>query len=273
MVAVHILRELGFVEVIGKLLSPIMRPVFGVPGEGAFALVAGMISGYPMGAKITSELRDSNQLTQTEAQRLLSFTNNSGPLFILGTVGVAIFHSEKTGYLLMASHYFSALLVGLLFRFYSVGEISTRIRDKENTTVSARKKDIKPLGVILGSSIQQSLETIALIGGFIIFFNIFIRSLQIFAPIPDPIQKGIITGIVEMTNGINALGGGNPTRSQILAAAGLISFGGLSIHAQSFTFITKTDLNASLYIFSKLLQGVISAFIAFLLYPIYVQLL
>lgn len=63
-----------------------MKPLFNVPGEGAFPLIMGIISGYPVGAKIVTNFRKENICTKEEAERLLTFTNNSGPLFIIGTV-------------------------------------------------------------------------------------------------------------------------------------------------------------------------------------------
>ena len=62
-----------------------MRPIFNIPGEGAFPFVMGIISGYPMGAKIISKFKQQGICTNEEAERMLSFTNNSGPLFIIGT--------------------------------------------------------------------------------------------------------------------------------------------------------------------------------------------
>ncbi len=55
-------------------------------GIGAYAFIMGIISGYPVGASIVTEFRNSGECSKAEAERLLSFTNNSGPLFIIGTV-------------------------------------------------------------------------------------------------------------------------------------------------------------------------------------------
>ncbi len=60
-------------------------------GIGAYAFVMGIISGYPVGAKIVTEFKNNGECSKAEAERLLSFTNNSGPLFIIGTVGIAMF--------------------------------------------------------------------------------------------------------------------------------------------------------------------------------------
>ena len=45
----ELLINLGIVKFIGTILEPIMRPVFNVPGEGSFAFVMSVTSGYPVG--------------------------------------------------------------------------------------------------------------------------------------------------------------------------------------------------------------------------------
>lgn len=60
-----------------------MRPLFNVPGEGSYALLMGIVSGYPIGAKIIVNLKEKGICNKIEAERLLAFTNNSSPLFII----------------------------------------------------------------------------------------------------------------------------------------------------------------------------------------------
>lgn len=81
----------GVVKFIGVLLEPLMRPLFRVPGVGGFVWAMGMASGYPAGAKLTARLRQEGQLTKIEAERLVTFTNCSNPLFIFGAVSVGFF--------------------------------------------------------------------------------------------------------------------------------------------------------------------------------------
>lgn len=85
-ICIEILKQTNFIEVVGKALNPIMYPVFNVPGSGAFALAMGITSGYPVGAKVAKDLYKDNLCTKTEAERLIAFTNSSGPLFIIGAV-------------------------------------------------------------------------------------------------------------------------------------------------------------------------------------------
>ena len=85
-VATELLMHTNIVYYFGKILNKFMKPIFNIRGEGAFCFIMGLISGYPMGAKIASRFRKENICTKQECERLLSFTNNSGPLFIIGTV-------------------------------------------------------------------------------------------------------------------------------------------------------------------------------------------
>src|SRR5690625_2743361 len=88
----ELLISLGAISIIGVLFEPIMRPLFNVPGAGSLALIMGLASGYPTGAKITAQLREEGKLSREEAERLVSFTNASSPLFIFGAIAVGFFH-------------------------------------------------------------------------------------------------------------------------------------------------------------------------------------
>lgn len=111
----ELLVSLRFVNFLGILLEPIMRPVFRLPGCSSLVVVMGFTSGFPVGAILTKKLYDDHMLTANEAERLVSFTNNSSPLFILGAVGVGMFANPVAGYLLAAAHYLSNLCLGFLF--------------------------------------------------------------------------------------------------------------------------------------------------------------
>lgn len=61
-IACELLSQTDIIDFLGKKLNKIMRPIFNVPGEGAFPLIMGIISGYPVGAKIVTNFRNSRTL-------------------------------------------------------------------------------------------------------------------------------------------------------------------------------------------------------------------
>ena len=117
-IACELLSCTNIIDYLGVKLNKIMRPIFNVPGEGAFPLIMGIISGYPVGAKIVTNFRKNGICTKEEGERLLTFTNNSGPLFIIGTVGISLFGNTTIGLLLFVTHLLSCLTVGFIFRFW-----------------------------------------------------------------------------------------------------------------------------------------------------------
>ena len=122
-IATELLSHTNVIYYLVKALNPLMRPLFNVPGEGSFALLMGIISGYPTGAKIVADLKEKHICTDDECERLIAFTNNSGPLFIVGTVGTSLLGDTKTGFLLLFAHILACLTVGIVFRFWKAKKI------------------------------------------------------------------------------------------------------------------------------------------------------
>ena len=104
-IAVELLVHTNIVYYLSKFLDKLMKPLFNVPGIATFPFVMGLISGYPVGAKIVSDLYSNGACTKDEAERMLVFTNNSGPLFILGTVGVAFYSNSTFGIILLITFF------------------------------------------------------------------------------------------------------------------------------------------------------------------------
>ncbi|WP_317368272.1 sporulation integral membrane protein YlbJ [uncultured Tyzzerella sp.] len=288
LIGTNILIHLGFIDFLGVLLDPFMKRFFNVSGCGAFALVLGMLSGYPVGAKITASLRENNKLSQVEAQRLISFTNNSGPLFIIGAIGIGMFKNVYIGYLILFIHYISAITVGFLFRFYKKSDAimvnnNVYFKDALLKLKLARIKSNKTIGQILGESVKSSLETISMVGGFVILFSVISELFKIsgifeklgtiiFPSFLQPFSNGFFMGIIEITNGINILSSLDGVNG-IIITCGLVSFSGLSILAQTSSMIYKSDIKMNVYFISKVLHSIFSILYGIMFIPIFNKLL
>lgn len=121
-IAIELLNNTNVANILGKFFSKIMKPFFNVPGLGAYIFIMGIICGYPTGAKIVTKFRQEGLLTKAEAERLLTFTNNSGALFIIGTVGITLFGNTTIGVLLFITHILSCISVGFVFRFWKFND-------------------------------------------------------------------------------------------------------------------------------------------------------
>lgn len=115
LVAARLFTGSGAAQWCARVLGPVMGPAFGLPSNGAAAVVLGLLGGYPVGAQTAASLYGSGQLTRKEAEQLLAFCSNAGPAFIFGMVG-GLFGSGKIAAVLFAIHIISAVLTGLAFR-------------------------------------------------------------------------------------------------------------------------------------------------------------
>jgi len=280
-IATELLSHTNFAYYLGKVLNKLMKPIFNVRGEGSFAFIMGIISGYPIGAKIAANFRENNICSKEECERLLSFTNNSGPLFIIGTVGISMFGNSTIGFLLLITHLLASITVGIIFRFWKHNVQHTPkfnnsyINSNDNITLSN-------LGGIIGNSISSSINTILLIGGFVVLFSVIISILKTsqllnllsncitplssLLDIPTEFSNGIISGILELTNGLNVICN-IPYKKlslNIIVASFLLGLGGFSILLQVWSTIAKTDLSIKPYILGKLLHACFSAFYTFM---------
>ena len=114
MIITNMLIHLGYTKKLGKLFAPFMKYFFRLPGVGGVAFFVGLTSGYPVGAKTIADLHSQGEITTKEAQHLLAFCNNAGPLFILGAVGSGMFGSASVGYILWSAHVIAAVIIGIL---------------------------------------------------------------------------------------------------------------------------------------------------------------
>jgi sporulation integral membrane protein YlbJ len=294
-IVAEVLIGFGVVKFIGILLEPLMRPLFRVPGVGGFAWAMGMASGNPAGAKITARLRQEGQITKIEAERLVSFTNSSNPLFIFGAVSVGFFNNSKLGIVLAIAHYLGNITVGLIMRFY--GKEPLKKENKKNQRIlrmafsalhESRIKDNRPIGKLLGDAVMSSVQTLLMIGGFIILFSVinkllfhlhitaflakFIEMMLTLLAFPIELSIPLISGLLEMTLGNQLVSQIQEATlmEQAIIVSLLLGFGGLSIHAQVASILAQTDIRYKPFFISRIIQGCFASLYTFLLWkPIY----
>lgn len=276
-IATELLGYTNVISICGKLLNRFMRPIFNVPGEAAFALIMGIISGYPVGAKIVANLKEQKICNKFEAERLIAFTNNSGPLFIIGTVGIGMFYSFSIGIILFITHLLSCLSVGFLFRFWGKSK-ENRFRNIE-AEVAPSLLSFSNLGEILSKSIISSINTVLMIGGFVVLFSIIISMLQsshlfvLFSNfltllhIPYALSMSILTGFVEVTNGISFICNlaSSSIYFKIVVCSFVLGFGGFSVLLQVLSITSKAKISIKPYFIGKLLQAFFAAFYTYLI--------
>lgn len=277
----ELLIRLGFLNFIGSLLEPVMMPIFNVPGIGAFPFTLSLVSGYPVGVKLVSNLRQNNSITKIEAERLLSFSSTSGPLFMLGAVTIGMLKDYSLSPLILYPHYLAAFTLGLLFRYYKYNMYTNNINYSIYSKHQIKENNLN-IGQLLSISMKEAITTIITIGGFMVLysviieilfmsklFNFIIKLIIHILPfnIPSDAIKGFLAGLIEITIGCNNISSAKlPIIQKILIINFLIGWSGLSIHSQALSFLAKTDINCKIYIFSKFLHGLLSSLYSYIFY-------
>lgn len=287
-IGANLIVDLKIADIIGFIINPITKLIFNVSGKGALVFVISTVSGYPIGSKLASELRVNNEISKIEAQRLVSFCSTSGPLFIIGSVATGMFKNSSIGYLMIICHYLGSISVGLLFRNYGKENLSkSNISIKSNikSIITYRNSENKGFFVLFGNAVHNGVNTLLMVGGFVIVFSVVFKILSLFnivtfmsnllylplslLGVTKELCHAFISGLFEMTIGCNNIASVSNSSEiiKVSLCSFLIGFSGLSILAQCCNFLAKTDINTNIYIFSKFLHGVTASIFTFFLYP------
>ncbi len=293
----EILMASGILRLLGRLLSPVMGPLFNLPGAGGLGIALGYTSGFPMGAVISSRLYEEGFLRRDEAGRLLAFTNNSSPGFLLTSLAAGMLGNPAFGLLFVICHYGSNLLFGMLLGIASrfpfkraakkggksaggswvkEGGCRQEAGKAEAIGDTPRRSDSGlSFSKIITESISAAIQSILALGGFVLLFAAALQLLedlylldrlaQLFAFfLPSglylaPLSKALATGFIELTLGLRQL------TAIPLAAADMVTYcliilgwSGLSIQAQVMGLAGTARLPLKYYLIGCIAQPLLS---------------
>ena len=266
LVITNLLMSSGGLRFIADVFGKPFRCLFRVSQNGAFAVLSGFLCGYPMGAKVTADLLRKKLITKEEAQYLLSFCNNTSPIFIINYIVWKTFGQKDLLFPTLSILILTPALLSFIFRrFYLRGQkyFTEPSQDPGSQKSSFRFSD-------LDACLNDSFEAIVKVGGYIIIFSVLLSLLSIL-----PIRKDLFlmaAPALEMPNGILLL----KERIHNLflcypAVLALTSFGGLCAAAQTQCMLDGTGLPFLPYIIEKLAAALAASLLAILyllfLYP------
>ena len=270
-ICANFMTALGLPFYIGRIFERPFQNLFGAPGISAFVFSVSITSGYPMGAKLIGDFGRNGSITGREAKRMLTFCSTSGPLFMLGAVGAGMLSSPAAGAVIALSHYLGALLNGLLYH------VASPDKPKPRQEISGRTPIRKgTLLDIFTDSMITSFRALGIICGYIVLFMLITDFIQ-FSGILDCFRsswsRGFIKGCLEMTVGCSSIAesGELTLRYQCILCSFLISFGGLSIYAQSMSMLTGLNIGSFYYLLTKLSHGLLAGLVAWLIGPVIID--
>lgn len=259
LVVTSLLLSSGGLNLITRLFGGLFRRIFRVTQNGAFAVLAGFLCGYPMGAKVTADLLRAEKISDREARYLLSFCNNTSPVFIINFIVWKTFGNERLMLPTLLILIGSPVLMSFIFRrIYLKGrhpfpEPSAALKEKKT------RFDFS----VLDSCMMNSFEAIVKVGGYIILFSVLLSLLEELSG-----QNSILIAAapaLEVTNGILLLSSSvSDPGLRYAAVLGLTSFGGLCSAAQTQCMLEGTDLSVIPYIIQKLTTAAAASLLSFI---------
>lgn len=248
LVVTSALLSLGFGELAAPWLAGLMEPLYRVPGAGSAALVLGLVGGYPIGASTAAQLCRAGLVSREEGERLLTFCNNSNPVFLISVLGVGVFGSVRTGIWLWLIHLLAALLTGLLFRGRA-----RPARRRQLTRPPAFRAVSAPAALV--EAVAGSLRGMASVCAFVVFFYVLARPL---AALGGRAGAALV-GLTELFSLTPLL---TPDRFGFILASGMAGWGGLSVLCQTAAVLEGSGLSSWACLRGKAVQGLLAAALA-----------
>ncbi len=234
---------------LGKALSLIFKPTLGLNAEEATVFLLSAVAGYPVGAKLLDSLYCDGKISRAHAFKMLTFSVNAGPAFIVTAVGGGILISEGDGWRLLIIHLAATLILGIVMRFVPENRLGSKGATKKLATASDDESNLINIFVL---SVAEAGQTMLSICIFVVFFGTLGSALAT-APFHYSRAAG---AVVEVTAGLHSF-----TRQDLPKIAFLLGFGGISVIFQVLS--TAKTIRPPLWLIfsSRILHGVISALI------------
>ena len=246
---------LNLCEFKPNIMDKFFNKAYNAPNGSFLVFFLSVLAGYPMGAKLICYMYENKQITNIEAQKMLSFCSVSGPMFIIGTVGVAIFNSFRVGLVILISNIIACLLNGLIYRGKFKVEEKT-INYKNKTSIFDIVYDSLISILMVGVYIALSFVVINLIKECKLLFVIDLLEKVFYLDLN--MVKAVITGIIEITCGCIEISETSVNLAlKTVLTSGIIAFGGLSVFMQSLGFLKCLNIKPKIILLQKLTQCLI----------------
>lgn len=247
-------------EGFAGVIYPLAGRLYHMSRNCVYCLLLGFLCGFPMGARTIAEMYERKQLTKREAEFLLAFCNNIGPVyyisFFLPVTGLFM-ENPSMGKLLLFlfGMYGIPLLYGVFVRYTGFLLPKGQFLSKSCRMPKQQQESFQKS---LDYAMQSAIAGITTLGGYMILFNLLnllpYALFQFFSVSGQELFFALINCMLEITGGIMRLGDSAP-----LAALLLLPIGGLSCLAQTRSMIQNTDISMGRHLLHKTVQTGLTA--------------
>ncbi|MGN1166751.1 MAG: transporter [Lachnospiraceae bacterium] len=255
--------ETDTVRYLLRMTSPIICRIFNVSPYGSFAVLTGFLCGYPMGSKVAADLYRHGHISRSECSYLVSFCNNTSPMFIISFLVMQNFKNKSLTIPTLFILFLSPVLCSFLFRY----DLKSRKKGRENSSANTDTCNIPCASFVssqnpLDHAISDALESITKIGAYIIAFSV-LTQLFFELPVPESAIKIFLLSCLEITAGITLLcTSALPAKTIFILSLFLTSFGGFCAAFQTQSMLNGTGISIFTYLTKKLVTALVTSLLA-----------
>lgn len=228
-----------------KIFGNIISKLFNVSKSTSIIYVLSILTSHPTNSVYIKEMLDRKEIDENDINKILLTTYFPSIAFVIGTIGIGIYHSIKTGVFLYLTILIKNILIGIFLRGKNLSK-----------EIQSIKKNNITLQETISNSIIKGINISYTVLGNIIIFTIIVNLLNNYLNINSTILS-LISGMLEMTSGIFMISNLNINLSQkILLTSFILNFSGLSIIFQTTSILNKYKINIKKILIIKLIFSI-----------------
>lgn len=225
---------------------PFLSRLLGIPAgsEGIFLL--GCAGGFPVGAACIAQAAEQHSISKADAARMLGICSFCGPSFLFGVI--AAVRSLEEAAMLFLIQLETALVTAAFW---------------PGPSRASYQSSAEP--VSLPEAVRRSLSSMASVCAWVILAGVAAGFLSRWLfPLIPPAPGVLLTGLLELTNGVFALERA-PEGLRFLLCSVFAVFGGVSVLLQIGGLAAWAGLSMTQCIAQKAVQAILAAILALLL--------
>lgn len=227
--------------IVPNLIKKIFNKLFNFNDTITGIFIMSMLTGTPSNAIYINDYLNKNLINEKQAENLLCITHFINPLFVVGGVGIGIFNNVKIGFLLLLLLWISNFIKAYINR-------KSFITNLNKNDIYIQESFVKTLT----SSIKVSINSLLMIFGIVITFNILVTLISNIFNF-SLFTNFIINAMLEMTGGIIKLSYLNINIIiKFILSYFILNFGGLCIHMQALSMIENKKIRYFKYLIFRL---------------------
>lgn len=259
MILSGIITRLHLTEQIPRQLLRPVRRLFGCSHQGCLAILTGFLCGFPVGARVTHDLKSQGLISQEEADRLYGFVNNVSPAFLVSFLAQEQLNMPQYRFFFLFCVLGASALYGLMSGPYKKTAPPAKKKRRPDQIPEAPSVSF----TLIDDCIQDAVTSTVKLGAYITIFSLLNTAAGSFLS-DSSLLHAVLSGFLEITNGTAGIISLDlPWEMKAVWLCAVCSFGGLSAFVQTVSIASMDRRTACGYLKSRVKITLLASLLSF----------